>query len=93
MRNRLREVGFSIAIGLLSVYAGQDTDLKPWLQGAEINRDCNLRLQYLAGLALNRSQEGAIYGNILNYRRFPANLLTGSAQTMQELQQSIMNGK
>ncbi|MGA7234124.1 MAG: fused MFS/spermidine synthase, partial [Bryobacteraceae bacterium] len=89
----LREVGFSNAIGLLSVYAGQDSDLKPWLQGAEINRDWNLRLQYLAGLALNRSQEGTIYGNILNYKRFPANLLTGSAQTMQELQQSIMNGK
>jgi hypothetical protein len=30
------------------------------LQGAEIDPDWNLRLQYLAGLALNRSQEGAI---------------------------------
>jgi spermidine synthase len=89
----LREVGFGNAVGLLSVYAGQDSELKPWLQGAEINRDWNLRLQYLAGLALNRSQEGTIYGNILNYKRFPANLFTGSGQTMQELQQSIMNGK
>ena len=90
----LREVGFGNAVGLLSVYAGQDADLKPWLQGAEINRDWNLRLQYLAGLALNRSQEGTIYGNILTYKRFPANLFTGSDQTMQELQQSIMmNGK
>jgi spermidine synthase len=89
----LREVGFGNAVGLLSVYAGQDNELKPWLQGAEINRDWNLRLQYLAGLALNRSQEGTIYGNILNYKRFPANLFTGSDQTMQELQQSIMNGK
>jgi spermidine synthase len=89
----LREVGFGNAVGLLSVYAGQDNDLKPWLQGAEINRDWNLRLQYLAGLALNRSQEGTIYGNILTYKRFPANLFTASDQTMQELQQSITTGK
>jgi spermidine synthase len=89
----LREVGFGNAVGLLSVYAGQDNELKPWLQGAEINRDWNLRLQYLAGLALNRSQEGTIYGNILTYKRFPSNLFTGSEQTMQALQQAIMNGK
>jgi spermidine synthase len=89
----IREVGFGNAVSLLSVYAGQDNDLKPWLQGAEINRDWNLRLQYLAGLALNRSQEGTIYGNILTYKRFPANLFTASDQTMQELQQSITTGK
>jgi spermidine synthase len=89
----LRDVGFNNALGLLSVYAGQDSELKPWMQGAQINRDWNLRLQYLAGLALNRSQEGTIYGNILNYKRFPANLFSGSDQTMQELQAEIMSGK
>ena len=89
----LRDVGFSNAVGLLSVYAGQDSDLKPWLQGAEINRDWNLRLQYLAGLALNRSQESTIYGNILSYKRFPTNLLSGSDQTLQALQQAMMGGK
>ena len=89
----IREVGFGNAVSLLSVYAGQDSDLKPWLQGAEINRDWNLRLQYLAGLALNRSQEGSIYGNILTYKRFPTNLLTGSPQTMQELQQAIVTSR
>jgi spermidine synthase len=89
----LRDVGFNNAIGLLSVYAGQDSDLKPWLQGAEINRDWNLRLQYLAGLALNRSQEGTIYGDILSYKRFPSNLLTGSDATMAELRQAIVTGK
>jgi spermidine synthase len=85
----IREVGFNDAINLLSVYAGQDSDLKPWLQGAEINRDWNLRLQYLAGLALNRSQEGTIYNSILAYKRFPANLLTGSGETLQNLERVI----
>lgn len=89
----IREVGFGNAVSLVGTYAGQDSDLKPWLQGAEINRDWNLRLQYLAGLALNKSQEGAIYGNILTYKRFPTNLLTGSPETMQQLQQAIVPNK
>lgn len=89
----IREVGFGNALSLVSVYAGQDSDLKPWLQGAEINRDWNLRLQYLAGLSLNRSQEGTIYANILNYKRFPSNLLTGSPETMQALQQAIVTSR
>jgi spermidine synthase len=50
----------------------------PWLEGAEINRDGNLRLQYMAGLALNDSLEGPIYTQILSYRRYPENMLVVS---------------
>ena len=81
----LRDVGFSSIYDLLATYAGQDQDLKPWLRDAEINRDGNLRLQYLAGLALNISQEGYIYSEMLKYRQFPANLFTGSEDKMQRL--------
>jgi spermidine synthase len=88
----LRDVGINSAVGMLSVYSGQDSELKPWLQGAEINRDWNLRLQYMAGLALNRSLEGAIYTDMLNYRRFPANLITGSNQMLQQLSEAIQAG-
>jgi spermidine synthase len=88
----LREVGLGSAVGMLSVYSGQDADLKPWLQGAEINRDWNLRLQYLAGLALNVSHEGAIYSEILTYRRFPVNLITGSPEMLQQLAAAIQAG-
>ncbi len=55
----LSDVGFQSAMGLLTTYAGRARDLQPWLKGAAINRDGNLRLQYLAGLALNRSQENS----------------------------------
>jgi spermidine synthase len=88
----LREVGLGSAVGMMSVYSGQDADLKPWLQGAEINRDWNLRLQYLAGMAVNNSQEGAIYSEILNYRKFPANLITGSEPMLQQLAAAIQAG-
>jgi spermidine synthase len=76
----MREVGFTSAISLLSTYAGQGPDLRSWLAGAEINRDGNLRLQYLAGLALNKSMEGAIYNQMLTHRRYPENLFVVSDQ-------------
>ena len=85
----LREVGFPSVVSLLSTYAGQEPDLRPWLQDAEINRDGNLRLQYMAGLALNVSREGAIYSEMLNYRRFPENLMVGSDQRMQALKMAL----
>jgi len=88
----LQTVGFSSMTDLLGTYAGQDQDLKPWLQGAEINRDGNLRLQYLAGLALNVNAESIIYNQMLQYRKFPANLFTGSEQRMQALYAALAGG-
>src|SRR5207253_482156 len=75
--------------GLLSTYAGQRSDLQQWLAGAEINRDDNLRLQYLAGLALNTSMEATIYSQILGYRTFPKNIFFGSDETLQRLMATI----
>jgi spermidine synthase len=85
----MREVGFTSAISLLSTYAGQGPDLKPWLADAQINRDGNLRLQYLAGLALNKSLEGAIYTQLLTYRRYPENLFVVSDQRKPALMMAL----
>jgi len=85
----MREVGFNSAIALLSTYAGQGPDLKSWLADAEINRDGNLRLQYLAGLALNKSMEGAIYSQMLTYRRYPENLFVVSDQRKPALMMAL----
>jgi spermidine synthase len=92
VRESLRSVGFSSLPGLLSTYAGQAQDLAPWLTGAEINRDGNLRLQYMAGLALNTSQETAIYQQILAYRRPPVNLFTGSPEYMEAVLAAMGGG-
>jgi len=81
----LTDVGFNSLIGLLATYGGQAADLQQWTAGAEINRDGNLRLQYLAGLALNNSMEGSIYNEILSYRKFPRNLFAGSEPRLQAL--------
>ena len=84
----LREIGFSSAVDLFSTYAGNASDLKPWLKDAPINRDRNLRLQYLAGLGLNLYQSGPIYTEMLSYRTLPQNLFVGS----QALKNAVMSG-
>ena len=89
----LREVGLGTAVELFSTYAGQDRDLKPWLVGAEINHDGNLRLQYMAGLAVNSNAEQAIYDEILTYRQFPSNLLTGSGRTLETLEAALSGSR
>ena len=81
----LEEVGFKTVVSLLGTYAGQGHDLGPWLERAEINRDRNLRLQYLAGMGLNHDQAGFIYDDMLSYRRFPDELFVGSDQCKQML--------
>ena len=85
----LREIGFNSAVDLFSTYAGQEPDLAPWLKDAVINRDRNLRLQYLAGLGLNLYQSGTIYSDMLTYSRFPEKLFVGSDALKQSLRDAI----
>jgi spermidine synthase len=65
----LHEIGFGSAIDLLGSYVASDSDLVSWLAGAEINRDRNLRLQYLAGLGVNLAEGPSIYQSLLDYSR------------------------
>ena len=74
----LGNAGFSSALDLLATYTGQPIDLKKWLAGAEINRDRNLRLQYLAGLGVNEHSETDIFNDLLADRQYPEKLLTVS---------------
>jgi spermidine synthase len=85
----LRDVGISSAIELLGNYAGDAESLRPWLMGAAINTDRNLRLQYLAGLTLTTSASGAIYAEILQSTRFPDRLFTGSPASLHALHERI----
>ena len=67
-----------------------DRTCEPWLSDAQINRDRNLRLQYLAGLGLNLYQSDAIYADMLKHAtRFPDELFIGSPATIQALRAGI----
>ena len=85
----LRAIGISSAVQLLSTYAGSGADLTPWLRDAMINRDRNLRLQYLAGMGVGFDESVPIYRAMLQHARFPDDLITGSADSMQKLRQAI----
>jgi spermidine synthase len=70
----LVEVGFQSPLELFSTYTSQKRDMLPWLKDAQINRDRNLRLQYLAGTGLNTYEGGRIYEEIARGRTFPESL-------------------
>ena len=91
----LGEIGMYSAVDLFSNYAGTKADLAPWLADATINRDRNLRLQYLAGMGFNLYQSEAIYADMLQYSHYPDNLFVGSDATRQSLRAAIvrMQGK
>jgi spermidine synthase len=52
------------------------------MKDAQINRDRNLRLQYLAGLGLNTNAAGLIYDQMLSPAKFPDNLVAGAPETV-----------
>jgi spermidine synthase len=81
----LREIGVPSSIELLGTYAGQKSDLAAWLRDAELNRDGDLRLQYIGGWGINSSMEDLIYRQLMSYRRPPGAIFTGSPQNLQAL--------
>jgi spermidine synthase len=86
-------VNFHDPTDVLATYAGRASDLKPWLAGAEINDDMSMRLQYLAGMGLNFDDPGSIYADILRYRRFPRELITGSEQRVRLLEDRLKTNR
>jgi spermidine synthase len=88
----LSDIGIGSAIDLLSTYAGQKSDFGPWLQGADINRDGDLKLQYLGGWGINSHLETEIYRQMLSYRRRPTNLFAGSPENVRYLMNYLSNG-
>ena len=89
MAQSLAEVGMNSPVDLFATYAGRALDLKQWLRGAAINRDRNLRMQYLAGLGLNLDDSAAIYAGMLAYRRFPADLFFSAEGRVDSLRLAI----
>ncbi len=88
----LADVGFPSALDLLKTYGGSAYDLEPWLLHAAINRDRDLRLQYLAGFGSNLYIEKAIYNDIKDTRTYPDYLFAGSPENLASLR-SVLKGK
>jgi spermidine synthase len=85
----LSEISIYSATDLFGTYAGRKSDMAGWLSGAAINRDSNLRLQYLAGLGLNLYQSDAIYRSMIRDSQYPEDLFEGSPATLAALREKI----
>ncbi len=93
VRESLRDVDYGggfdrvveLGIDLLSIYAGQATQLTEWSRGAQINTDRNLRLQYLAGMWLNANLRVENLASIRKHYRFPEETFVGSAERVKIL--------
>jgi spermidine synthase len=85
----LSEIGIYSAVDLFATYAGRGPEMGGWMRDAMINRDRNLRLQYLAGMGLNLYESGPIYANMLRHARYPEEMFTGSPETIDGLRMAI----
>jgi len=91
----LAEIGMHNVVDLFANFAGNKQQLQPWLADATINRDRNLKLQYLAGLGVHLYQSDVIYAGMLRYAGYPQGTFTGSEAMLAQLQQSMrqMHGR
>ena len=89
MAKSLADVGMNSPVDLFATYAGRRSDLAEWLSAAAINRDRNLRMQYLAGIGLNLDDSAAIYSGMLAYRRFPEDLFVSAEGRVDSLREAI----
>ncbi|MEO6569505.1 MAG: fused MFS/spermidine synthase [Opitutaceae bacterium] len=92
VRQSLREIGFDSAVRLMATFAGRKAEFAGWLSDLQVNRDRNLRLQYLAGTAANYYDQGTIHRNMIKDRKYPEGVFTGSPATLQTLRGLIESG-
>lgn len=83
------EAGIYGAADLFGNDAGRARDLKGWLADAQVNRDRDLRLQYLAGLGLNEHSGDEIYRELLDYRTYPDDILVATEGTVDDLKAAM----
>jgi spermidine synthase len=84
------EIGVRSVVDLFATYTGRGSDLTEWLNGAAMNSDRNLRMQYLAGVALNLDDSAGIYSAMLAHRRFPTDIFKGSEGRVDILKQGMV---
>ena len=68
LKRRAAGVGGGVDVDVLPAGAAISRD---WLKDAEINRDRNLRLQYLAGLGLDNNGSFYVYYEMLKRFHYP----------------------
>jgi spermidine synthase len=89
IKQSLSAIGMFSVTDLFGTFAGKAADFQPWLADAEINRDRNLRLQYLAGRGLNLYRADTIFSEMISFGRDPDGIFDASSVLYTELLQKI----
>ena len=89
VRKSLMEIGFNSGVELFTTFAGQASDLKSYLADAQVNRDRNLRLQYLAGLGVNKYEQASIYADVLSHGRWVDGMFSGAPDKLAALRAGV----
>lgn len=89
VKSSLDDLGFDSVVPLLATYGTRARDLSPWLADAELNRDRDLRLQFLAGFDLASSDAVRTYRGIRRYRSYPEGLFVGSPERLAALREAF----
>lgn len=89
VRRALDEVQIGSTVLLLMTYFAQGRDLQQWLADAQINLDVSLRLQYLAGAALDFVSDQQIYAAMRSRFSYPENVFMASERLDGELRVAL----
>jgi spermidine synthase len=91
VRQSLADVNITSPMDLLPTYAGRRADVAGWLTGYQPNLDKNLRLEYLAGEALDRYDEVAIYDRMTETLQYPDGFFRINKDAEREVRQVFLN--
>jgi spermidine synthase len=89
VRQSLIDVNYPDAVSLFGTFAADASQLEGYLRDAQINRDRNLRLQYLAGMAVNQYQQADLYAKLKAAGGWKDGLFKGDEATMNRLRATI----
>ena len=79
IKNSLSVVKYDSAMSVLKTFSGQINDIATWLEGAELNRDKNLRLEYLAGQSLDDYGKDKIHYAMTKDLSYPKSIFSVSS--------------
>lgn len=87
VQSALASIGLGSGVELARAFAGQPRDLDAWVEGAELNLDRNLRLEYLAGSAHFEQSAEAIFRGITQELSYPRGQIKGPAASLDLLEE------
>lgn len=89
IESSIREMQFDSADDVLTLYLADKANLREWLADAQLNSDMSMRLEYLAGSAAYTNEREEIFGQIVQFRRWPMDLFHGEESRLRWIRENL----